>query len=80
MTSTPTSKRPFNLTLSEANVEHAREFTGNLSATVDGLLAEFVARERAARWGRQALRDEVCEALNRFNARHGSFADEHSTL
>lgn len=74
------SKRPFNLTLSDANVAQAREFTGNLSATVDQLLAEFVARETAARRDRQLLRDEVCDALNRFNSTHGSFADEHSTL
>lgn len=77
---TTTPKRPFNLTLSEANVEQARAFTANLSATVDGLLADFVARETAARRDRQRLRDEVCDALNRFNAIHGSFADEHSTL
>lgn len=73
-------KRPFNLTLSEANVERARAFTANLSATVDSLLADFVARETAARGDRQKLRGEVCDALNRFNAIHGSFADEHSTL
>lgn len=77
---TTAPKRPFNLTLSEANVEQARAFTGNLSATVDNLLADFVARETAARKDRQKLRDEVCDALNRFNAIHGSFADEHSTL
>ncbi len=73
-------KRPFNLTLSENNVEQARAFTGNLSATVDSLLADFVARETAAHRERQKLRDEVCDALNRFDAAHGSFADEHSTL
>jgi post-segregation antitoxin (ccd killing protein) len=73
-------KRPFNLTLSESNVEQARHFTGNLSATVDGLLADFVAREAAARKDKQELRDVVCDALNRFNEIHGSFADEHSTL
>lgn len=73
-------KRPINLLLSELNIERARQFTGNLSATVDGLLADFVARETAAQKAKQQLRDDVCEALNRFNATHGSFADEHSTL
>lgn len=77
---TTTPKRPFNLTLTEANVERARAFTGNLSATVDRLLADFVARETATRRDRQKLREEVCDALNHFNAIHGSFADEHSTL
>ncbi len=73
-------KRPFNLTLSEATVEQARHFTGNLSATVDRLLADFVAREKASNQDKQQLRDEVCDALNEFNAAHGSLADEHSTL
>jgi antitoxin CcdA len=73
-------KRPFNLTLTETTVEQARHYTGNLSATVDGLLADFVARERATNVDKQKLRDDVCDALNRFNAIHGSFADEHSTL
>lgn len=77
---TTTPKRPFNLTLSESIVEQARAFTGNLSGTVDTLLADFVARETAVRRDRQKVRDEVCDALNHFNAVHGSFADEHSTL
>lgn len=73
-------KRPVNLTLSETNVEQARRFTGNLSATVDGLLAEFVARETAAREAQRQLYARVAEAWNAFEAAHGSFADEHSTL
>ena len=43
------TKRPVNLTLSESTVEQARRYTNNLSATVDGLLAEFIAREARAR-------------------------------
>lgn len=77
---TTTPKRPVNLSLSEDNVEQARALTGNLSATVDSLLADFVARETLARRDKQKLRDAVCDALNSFNAVHGSFADEHSTL
>ncbi len=73
-------KRPFNLTLNEINVEQARAFTGNLSATVDSLLADFVARETAAQRDRQKLRDQVCDALNSFDAAYGSFAEEHSTI
>jgi antitoxin CcdA len=74
------SKRPFNLTLNEATVEQARRYTNNLSATVDGLLADFVARESTERQDKQQLRDDVCDALNQFNAVYGSFADEYSTL
>jgi antitoxin CcdA len=73
-------KRPFNLTLTAANVEQVKHLTGNLSATVDGLLADFVAREVAARNEQQQLRNDVCESLNTFNSAYGSFADEHSTL
>lgn len=74
------SKRPINLRLSEWNIEQARQFTGNLSATVDALLADYVARESAARQARQQHREAICDALNEFNGTHGSFADEHSTL
>ena len=74
------AKRPFNLTLNEATVEQARRYTNNLSATVDGLLADFIARESTERQDKQQLRDDVCDALNQFNAVYGSFADEYSTL
>ena len=77
---TQSQKRPFNLTLNGSNVEQARHFTGNLSATVDSLLADFVARETAARKEKQQLYAKVSEAWNQFEATHGSFADEHSTL
>lgn len=73
-------KRPVNLNLSDVNMAQARRFTTNLSATVDSLLAEYVARETSAREAKQQLRDDVCAALNRFDEIHGSFADEHSTL
>jgi antitoxin CcdA len=42
-------KRPVNLTLNQRNVEQARQYTANLSATVDELFAEFVEREALAR-------------------------------
>lgn len=79
--SSPASgKKPVNLHLSDVNVAQARRFTTNLSATVDELLAEYVARESSAQDAKQKLRNDVCAALNRFNEVHGSFADEHSTL
>lgn len=73
-------KRPVNLLLSEESVQQARAYTNNLSATVEGLLAEFVERERNARIAKQQLGDSVAEAWNQFREVHGSFADEHSTL
>lgn len=73
-------KRPVNLLLSEGNVRQARQFTDNLSATVDGLLADYIARQNEARLGRRQLGDAVAEAWNRFHAEHGAFADDYSTL
>jgi len=75
-----TAKRPFNLTLNEATVEQARHYTRNLSATVDGLLAEFVAKQAQTAVDRQIACDAVCAAWNDYRARHGSFADEHCRL
>ncbi|MCV2216669.1 type II toxin-antitoxin system CcdA family antitoxin [Thauera sp. Sel9] len=74
------TKRPVNLTLSESTVEQARRYTNNLSATVDGLLAEFIAREAQAREEKRQLYTKVSEAWNRFDERYGTFGSEHSPL
>jgi antitoxin CcdA len=73
-------KRPCNLLLNESTVRQARNFTANLSATVDSLLADYVARQQEAVLSRQALGDAVAEAWNQFHEKHGSFADDYSTL
>jgi antitoxin CcdA len=77
---TTTAKRPVNLLLNEETVRQARHFTDNLSATVDGLLATYVAQQDATRLSRRQLGDTVAEVWNRFHAEHGGFADEYSTL
>lgn len=77
---TQAQKRPVNLTLNERNVEQARRYTSNLSATVDELLAEFIIRESRTRQEKLKLYARVSEAWNKFEELHGSFADEHSTL
>lgn len=73
-------KRPVNLLLNAGTVRRARRYTDNLSATVDSLLAEFVARQDEAALAKQKLGDAVAEAWNQFHATHGSFADDYSTL
>ncbi len=73
-------KRPVNLFLNEENVQRARHYTDNLSATVDSLLANFVNAQDSAWQARQKQDDATAEAWNRFEAAQGSFADEHSTL
>jgi len=73
-------KRPVNLTLSEGLVNEARRLTSNLSATVEELLAEYVAGHEQAR---QSQRRMAAACVADWNAVHealGSFADEHSTL
>lgn len=73
-------KRPVNLTLNENLVDQARSVTTNLSAVVEALLAEFVARERE----RRAAHVRACEAAaamwNEFADEHVSVADEYSPL
>lgn len=75
-----TAKRPINLLLSEEIVDRAQRLTDDLSATVDGLLSDFVARREAADLSRRQQAMMVAEAWNRFESEHGSFADEYATL
>ncbi|MBC5765180.1 type II toxin-antitoxin system CcdA family antitoxin [Ramlibacter albus] len=78
--STPAGKRPVNLTLSEDVVNEARNYTANLSATVEDLLVEYVAGQRQARESQQEQARRLCEEWNEFDAQYGSFADEHVNL
>ena len=51
-------KRAVNLTLNDALVTQAKAFTGNLSATMEGLLADYVAQQQQARLSRQQAADD----------------------
>lgn len=73
-------KRPVNLTLSEDLVAEARRYSGNLSATVETLLADYVASKESARQQRQQRADACAADWNAVHEAVGSFADEHSTL
>ncbi len=73
-------KRPVNLTLSEDLVEEVKGVTGNLSAVVESLLADFVSKERERRSGVLEQARATAALWNDFSERNGSFADEHSTL
>ena len=75
-----TRKRPVNLTMNEALVAQAKTYTNNLSATMESLLAEFVANQQSARRQRQQVADACAADWNAVHAAVGSFADEHSTL
>lgn len=73
-------KRPVNLTLNEALVNQARAYTSNLSATMEGLLADFVAQQQRAGRTAQQQADACVADWNALHDGLGSFADEHSTL
>jgi antitoxin CcdA len=73
-------KRAINLSLNGDLVRQARQYSGNLSAEVEALLAGYVQQQTQAREDKLAEARRLCEALNEFNRQHGGFADEHSTL
>ena len=73
-------KRAVNLTLNEALVAQAKTYTSNLSATMEELLASYVAQQQSARLTRQNQADACASGWNAVHAAIGSFADEHSTL
>jgi antitoxin CcdA len=76
----PARKRPVNLTMNEALVAQAKSYTNNLSATMESLLAEFVATQQSAQRKRQQETDACVADWNAVHEAVGSFADEHSTL
>lgn len=73
-------KRPVNLTLNEGLVAQAKTYTNNLSATMEELLAQYVAEQLQSRLTRQQQADAASMDWNAVHASVGSFADEHSTL
>lgn len=79
--SSPSSrKRPVNLTLSEGLIAELKDYTSNLSATAEELLAAYVVEQKQARSSRQQQADQSVAGWNALHAQVGSFADEHSTL
>lgn len=73
-------KRPVNLTLNEDLLAQARGLTSNLSNVVETLLADYVQQERKQRAAKLKALQATSATWNAFNAKFGSFADEHSTL
>ena len=73
-------KRAVNLTLNEGLVAQAKRYTSNLSATMEVLLAAYVAEQQQTHHTRQKQAEVVSMGWNAVHAAVGSFADEHSTL
>ena len=61
-------------------VAQAKTYTSNLSATMEILLADYVATQQLARAARQHKADSCAADWNAVHDAVGSFADEHSTL
>lgn len=73
-------KRPVNLTLNEDLVVQVRGITNNLSGVVESLLADYVEHEHQQRLAKARTVDATISMWNAFNAKHGAFADEYSSL
>lgn len=73
-------KRAVNLTLNEGLVAQAKTYTSNLSATMERLLADFVAQQQRTDMTRQQMANACAADWNAVHSAIGSFADEHSTL
>lgn len=74
------TKKPVNLSLSEALVQESRAYCGNLSAKVEELLQEYVLSERQAQQQHRHQAQQVVDVWNALDAATGSYADGHSTL
>ncbi len=77
---TAARKRAVNLTLNEDLVIQTRRLTDNLSGVVESLLAGFLAQAKQRRAAEAASLKATVATWNAFAEKHGSFADEHSTL
>ena len=66
--------------MNEDLVAQARSMTNNLSEVIETLLADFLAAEKQRRAAEAKSVRATIETWNRFAEKHGSFADEHSTL
>lgn len=80
LSKTEARKRPVNLTLNEDLVAQVRGLTDNLSGVVESLLADYVEHDRQQRVAKTKTLEATIAMWNDFNVRHGSFADEYSSL
>ena len=73
-------KRPLNLSINQDLVSQASSLTPNLSAEVETLLAGFVEQKTIELRNDRERLQKAADTWNDFNHRHGSMADEFSTL
>lgn len=63
-----------------AFIVEAKNYTSNLSATTEALLADYVAGKQQARLSCQQMADACAADWNAVHETIGPFADRHSTL
>ncbi|MDQ6647412.1 MAG: type II toxin-antitoxin system CcdA family antitoxin [Pseudomonadota bacterium] len=73
-------KKALNLSLNTDLVVQARQFTDNLSNEVETMLVNFVAEKKGLRREHMQSLQRAAQNWNNFVEKHGSFADEYSTL
>jgi antitoxin CcdA len=73
-------KKPVNMTLSEDLVREARTLTGNLSETVEQLLAEFIQAARSRNAEKEQRIDATIAMLNELYDKDGGLGEEFSLL
>jgi antitoxin CcdA len=73
-----TARRPVNLSLNLALVARARGLTGNLSATVETLLTDFVEAEEQRVRAADLELGAVIDTLDALHDRTGLLSDEFS--
>ena len=69
-------RRPVNLSLNTDLLAEVRKLTPNLSATVEGLLEDYLQKESAQREDEQKKLDQVIDAMNDYHSRHGFLSEE----
>jgi antitoxin CcdA len=73
-------KRPVNPTFNEDLVAQGRGLTNNLSGAVESLVADYVEHQRQQRIATARTLEATMSMRNGFNAGHGSFVDDYSSL
>ena len=73
-------KRPINVSLNDDLVRQARQYTRNLSGTLEDLLGDFVERERARRRDEDRALDRVMDEFGALHREHGLLSDGFLSL
>jgi post-segregation antitoxin (ccd killing protein) len=77
---TRAAKVPVSMSLGEDLVREARSLTSDLSGTVEGLLATYIAKERSTRADEPLAIDTAIAATNDFVEQYGLPGTDHAPV